>query len=202
MWLEECYTTARQWKTTGNDFFRELRTGSSRCWPATPRVRRAGGCGITAGAVLGSDHSSAFVVGHGKRRYQLLAIDYYSTTRKLVPLVEIVKLTVKMMQRLATELGLDLVGADVAIHYPNIFPETWKMVTRYLRNPELEHLLDGMAERAHCGSSDSVISLAKSHRGQEGRIHIALNYGVGLHLAVCVLKEKANGRSITGVEAD
>jgi hypothetical protein len=131
----------------------------------------------------------------------LLGIDYYSTTRKLVPLVEIVKLTVKMMQRLATELGLDLVGADVAIHYPNIFPETWKMVTRYLRNLRLEHLLDGMAARAHCESSDSVISLAKYHQGREGRIHIAVNYGVGLHLAVCVLKEKANNGSIAGAPA-
>ena len=34
------------------------------------------------------------------------------------------------------------------------------MVTRYLRNPRVEHLLDGMAERAHCMASDSVISLA------------------------------------------
>jgi len=41
-------------------------------------------------------------------------------------------------------------------------------------------------------ASDSVISLANYHRGEEGRIHIAVNYGVGLHLAVCVLKEKAS----------
>lgn len=142
--------------------------------------------------ILGSDHSSAFVVGHGKRGYQLLGIDYYSTTRKLVPLVEIVKLTVKMMQRLATELGLDLAGADVAIHYPNIFPETWKMVTRYLRLPRVEHIMDELAERAHCGATDSVISLAKWHRGQAGRLHFVVNYGVGLHLGVCLLREYAN----------
>src|SRR3954468_24995392 len=54
----------------------------------------------------------------------------------------------------------------------------------------------------HFGSSDSVISLAKSHRGQEGRIHIAVNCGVGLHLAVCVLKEEANNGSIGGAPAE
>jgi hypothetical protein len=97
-----------------------------------------------------------------------------------------------MIQELAANLALDLATGDVTVHYPNIFPETWKMVTRYLRNPRVEHLLDGMAERAHCMASDSVISLAKYHRGEEGRIHIAVNYGVGLHLAVCVLKEKAS----------
>ena len=79
--------------------------------------------------ILGSDHSSAFLVGHEERGYQLLGLNYYSTTRKLVPLVEIVKRTVEMMQSLATELGLDLNGADIAIHYPNIFPDAWKMVT-------------------------------------------------------------------------
>jgi hypothetical protein len=58
--------------------------------------------------ILGSDHSSAFLVGHEARGYQLLGLNYYSTTRKLVPLVEIVKRTVEMVQSLATELRLDL----------------------------------------------------------------------------------------------
>ena len=79
--------------------------------------------------ILGSDHSSAFLVGHEERGYQLLGLNYYSTTRKLVPLVEIVKRTVEMVQSLATELRLDLNGADIAIHYPNNFPDAWKMVT-------------------------------------------------------------------------
>lgn len=142
--------------------------------------------------ILGSDHSSAFVVGREQRGYQLLAIGYYSSTRTRVPFVEVVQRTVQMIQALARNLGLDLAASDVAVHYPNIFPETWKMVTRYLRSPRVEHVLDGMAERAHCMASDSVISLTKLHRGQEGRIHIAVNYGVGLHLAVCILKEQAN----------
>ena len=142
--------------------------------------------------ILGSDHSSAFLVGRDERGYQLLAVGYYSTTRTRVPFLEVVKRTVQMIQELAANLALDLANRDVTVHYPNIFPETWKTVTRYLRNPRVEHLLDGMAERAHCMASDSVISLAKYHRGEEGRIHIAVNYGVGLHLAVCVLKETAS----------
>ncbi len=145
--------------------------------------------------ILGSDHSSTFVVGREKRGYQLLGTSYYSTTRKLVPLVEIVKRTVEMIQGLATELGLELAGSDVVIHYPNIFPDTWKMVTRYLRIPRIEHVMDEMSERAHCGATDSVISLAKLHRGQDGRLHVVVNYGVGLHLGVCILEERDGSES-------
>jgi hypothetical protein len=144
--------------------------------------------------ILGSDNSSAFLVRRESSAYQLLGINYYSTTRTAVPFVEIVKRTVEMIQGLATELGLDLAGSDVAIHYPNIFPDTWKMVTRYLRIPHVEHVMDEMAERAHCGATDSVISLTKLHRGQRGRIHIVVNYGVGLHLGVCILEERDANR--------
>jgi hypothetical protein len=139
--------------------------------------------------ILGSDHSSAFLVDRKRRGYQLLGISYYSTSRKLVPLVEIVKRTVEMIEALATELGLNLMQSDVALHYPNIFPETWKMVTRYLRSARAEHILEGMAERAHCGATDSVITLARHCKGQEGRLHVVINYGVGLHLGVCILQE-------------
>jgi hypothetical protein len=142
--------------------------------------------------ILGSDHSSAFVVGREPCGYRLLGTNYYSTTRTRVPFVEIVKRTVQMIQDLATSLGLDLGRSDVAIHYPNIFPDTWKMVTRYLRIARVEHVIDGMPDRAHCMATDSVISLAKLHRGQEGRLHVVVNYGLGLHLGVCVLKEQAH----------
>lgn len=139
--------------------------------------------------ILGSDHSSAFVVSREAKGYQLLGISYYSTIRKLVPLVEIVKRTVEMIHKLAGRLELNLADHDVVIHYPNIFPDTWKMVTRYLRLPGVEQAVDGMAARAHCGATDSVISLTKWHRGQGGRIHVVVNYGVGLHLGLCILKE-------------
>jgi hypothetical protein len=141
--------------------------------------------------ILGSDHSSAFSVGREKQSYQLLGISYYSTTRRLVPLVEIVKRTVEMIQSLANDLGLNLPASDVALHYPNTFPNTWKMVTRYLQVAKVEHIMDEMSERAHCGATDSVISLAKWYRGQSGRLHVVVNYGVGLHLGVCLLREES-----------
>jgi hypothetical protein len=139
--------------------------------------------------ILCSDHSSAFIVGREPQGYQLLGVNYYSTTRTLVPLVEIVKRTVEMIQDLAKHLDLDFEESHVAIHYPNMFPEAWRMVTRYLRIPDIEPIMDGMPERAHCGASDSIISLAKLHKGLKGRIHIVVNYGVGLHLGVCILRE-------------
>src|SRR5205814_9116160 len=130
----------------------------------------------------------------------LLGVNYYSTTRTAVPFVEIVKLTVQLVQELAISLDLNLTDSDVAIHYPNIFPDTWKMVTRYLRIPTVEHVLDAMCDRAHCMATDSVISLAKYHRGQEGRIHIVVNYGIGLNLAVGVLRETSKKSIVWGVE--
>jgi hypothetical protein len=48
------------------------------------------------------------------------------------------------------------------------------MVKRYLRISDVEHVLDGMCDRAHGMDTDSVISLAKYHRGQEGRSHIVV----------------------------
>lgn len=140
--------------------------------------------------ILGSDHSSAFLVSTSKLSYQLLGINYYSTARALVPLFEIVKRTVQMVQELTRFLNLNLSEEDVVIHYPNIFPETWNTVTRYLRLPRLEAVMDQMAERAHCGATDSIISLAKTHRNQSGRLHLVVNYGIGLHLGVCALREQ------------
>lgn len=146
--------------------------------------------------ILGSDHSSAFFVGPERRGYQLLGINYYSTARRSVPLVEIVKRTVEMIQQLASDLGLDGADFDVAIHYPNIFPDAWEMVTRYLKLDRVEHVMDDMSERAHCGATDSVISLAQRHGGQEGRLHVVVNYGVGLHLGVCFLREYGSNGTI------
>jgi hypothetical protein len=139
--------------------------------------------------ILGSDHSSAFVVGRDKRGYQLLGLNYYSTTRTQVPLVEVVKRTLEMIQDLASSLALVLSENDVAIHYQNMFPDTWKMVTRYLNIPRVEHVMVGMSEHAHCGGSDSVISLGQLHRCQAGRLHAVVNYGIGLHLGVSILRE-------------
>jgi hypothetical protein len=152
--------------------------------------------------ILGSDHSSAFLVASRPLNYQLLGINYYSTSRSLVPLFEIVKRTVQMIQDLATSIDLNLPDEDVVIHFPNIFPETWKMVTRYLRLSRLEPVIDQMAERAHCGATDSVISLSKMHQNQSGRVHIVVNYGIGLHLAVCALRELSVGITSTSAPAN
>ena len=145
--------------------------------------------------ILGSDHSSAFLVSSQPREFQLLGLNYYSTARLLVPLVEVIQRTVRMIQELAGALNLNLAKSDVVAHYPNIFPETWKMVTRHLHLPRFQAVLDEMAERAHCGATDSVISLSKLHRHEEGRVHIVVNYGIGLHLAICILKERSVTRS-------
>lgn len=139
--------------------------------------------------ILTSDSSGAFIVGREQRGYQLLGINYYSTARDLIPLVEIVKRTVLMIRELADELRISLTDGNFVLHYPNIFPEAWKMVTNYLRIHRDNHILDDLPRRAHCLSSDTVITLAKLHRGEEGRLHIVVNFGSGLHLGVGILRE-------------
>jgi hypothetical protein len=64
------------------------------------------------------------------------------------------------------------------------------MVTQYLRVPKAIHVLDGLPERAHCKSSDSVISLGNAHGAGASRVHIVLNFGAGIHLGACMLKEE------------
>ncbi|PZR75416.1 MAG: hypothetical protein DLM52_07760 [Chthoniobacterales bacterium] len=141
--------------------------------------------------ILGSAQSSAFVVGRDKGKYQLLGTSIYSTTRALVPLLELVKRTVSMITGLAQSLGLDLAANEVLVHYPNMFPDAWKMVTRHLRLSDEQHIMRGMAERAHCGGSDSVISLSDVYQGKQGRLHFVVNYGLGLHLGICAFREIA-----------
>ena len=139
--------------------------------------------------ILGSAQSSAFVIGREKRGYQLLGTSIYSSTRSLVPLLELVKRTVDMINGLAQTLNLKLPTHDVLVHYPNMFPDAWMMVTRHLHLSDEQHIMRGMAERAHCGGSDSVISLSEVHRGKQGRLHFVVNYSLGLHLGVCALRE-------------
>ena len=140
--------------------------------------------------ILASDHASSFVMGDQPAGYQLLGVDCYSTARTIVPLVELVQRTIKMIRGLAQQLSLDLSDPNLLVHYPNIFPDAWKMVTRGLRlRPEQAVMID-MPERAHCGASDSAISLAKLHGGNEGRTHVVVTYGAGVHLAIAVLREQ------------
>lgn len=140
--------------------------------------------------ILGSDHSSAFVLNHEPIGFQVLGINCYSTPRNTVSLLEVVKRTVEMTKRLAASVGVDLSRPDLLIHYPNVFPDTWAMVTRSLRLSPSQQVLIDLPERAHCGASDAVISLSTAHRGEEGRFHVVITYGAGLHLAISILKEK------------
>jgi len=140
--------------------------------------------------ILTSDCSSGFLVGSEKRGYRLLGISYYSTARQIVPLVQIVKQSVQMIRELAKATTIDLAADEVVLHYPNVFPAAWQMVTQYLQAPKATHVLDGLPERAHCKSSDSVISLGNAHGAGAGRVHIVLNFGVGIHLGACVLREE------------
>jgi hypothetical protein len=64
------------------------------------------------------------------------------------------------------------------------------MVTCYLQLPHIQHIMDGMPDRAHCRATDSVISLKKLHSNASGRLHIVVNYEVGLHPGVCLLNEQ------------
>jgi hypothetical protein len=34
-----------------------------------------------------------------------------------------------------------------------------------------------------------VISLAELHGNREGRLHVVVNYGLGLHLGICAFRE-------------
>jgi hypothetical protein len=155
--------------------------------------------------ILGSDHSSAFAVGREQRGYQLLGINYYSTTRTKIPFLEIVKRTVHMVRELAANLGLDLAGSNSAIHYPNIFPETWATVTRYLRSPKIEHVLDGMFDRAQCVATDSVISLAKLHRSEGGVFTLSSTMELGFTLGFACSRrptqtnQRPEGRQVGGI---
>lgn len=142
--------------------------------------------------ILTSDCSSGFLLGREQCGYQLLGLSYYSTSRLLIPLVEIIKRSVQMVRGLARDLGIDLPRSDVVVHYPNIFPTAWDMVTHHLQIARERHVLDGLAERAHCLSSDAIISLSRQHRGHAGRLHVVVNFGSGLHLGVGIFREEAS----------
>ncbi len=138
--------------------------------------------------LLTSDAAAGFIAGHQKRGYQLMAVGQYSSSRPLIPLVEVVKRSVVMTKLLLESAGLSHDGADILCHYPNMFIEGWKMVSHFLRVPEENQLVDEMAERAHCLSSDSIIPLEKV-KGRPGRSHAIYSFGSGLHLAVAILRE-------------
>jgi hypothetical protein len=138
--------------------------------------------------LLTSDAAAGFIAGHEKLGYQLIAVGQYSSSRALIPLVEVVKRSVVMTKSLLEGAGLSQNSANMLCHYPNMFVEAWKMVSHFLRVPDENRLLDDMADRAHCLSSDSIIPLEKV-KGRPGRVHAIYSFGSGLHLAVAILRE-------------
>jgi len=142
--------------------------------------------------ILTTDCCSGFLMGKERCGYQVLGISFYSTKRPRILLIDIVKRTVNLIRDLAKALEIDLVQNEAVLHFPNAFPDAWEMVTNYLKIPGEPRPLDGLAERAHCLSSDPVITLSKTHRGTAGRLHIVANFGTGLHLGVCFLREQEN----------
>ncbi|PZR75414.1 MAG: hypothetical protein DLM52_07750 [Chthoniobacterales bacterium] len=138
--------------------------------------------------LLTSDAASGFVVGRDERSYQVLGVGQYSTSRSLIPLVEVVKRSVVMTKSLLESAGIRHESTTTLCHYPNMFTEAWRMVSHFLRIPAENQLLDGMADRAHCLSSDAIIPLEKV-KGTTGRIHVIYSFGSGLHLAVAILRE-------------
>jgi hypothetical protein len=101
-----------------------------------------------------------------------------------------------MTRELADRVGVVGQLGEAVVHYPNIFPQASDMVSGYRKVSPEQHILGRLAERAHCLSSDSVISLGKLHSGSEGRLHVVVNFGSVVHLGICILKEvKAHARA-------
>jgi hypothetical protein len=138
--------------------------------------------------LLTSDAVSGFVAGRKPAGYKLIGIGQYSSSRSLIPLVEVVKRSVVMTKSLLETAGIQHNPETMLCHYPNMFVEGWQMVSHFLRTPPENQLIDEMPERAHCLSSDAIIPLEKV-RGRSGRIHAVYSFGSGLHLAVAILRE-------------
>jgi hypothetical protein len=138
--------------------------------------------------LLTSDAASGFVVGRDRTGYQIMGVGQYSSSRPLIPLVEVVKRSIVMTKSLLEMAGLASSATDILCHYPNMFTEGWQMVSHFLKVPPEHQLMDEMAIRAHCLSSDAIIPLEKV-KGHPDRIHVIFSFGSGLHLAVAILKE-------------
>jgi hypothetical protein len=139
--------------------------------------------------LLTSDAASGFIASRSRQGFQVMGVGQYSSSRKLIPLVEVVKRAVQMTRRLCDMTGIAQNGSSMLCHYPNMFLEGWQLVSHFLRVPKENQIIDGMAERAHCLSSDAIIPLESLMGTAPGRIHAVYSFGSGLHLAVAILKE-------------
>ena len=139
--------------------------------------------------LLTSDATSGFIANRIPRGFQVIGVGHYSSSRELIPLVEVVKRAVQMTQQLLDLSVTSEESSSMLCHYPNMFVEAWRMVSHFLKIPKENELFDGMAERAHCLSSDAIISLENVLGTTPGRMHAVYSFGSGLHLAVAILRE-------------
>ena len=139
--------------------------------------------------LLTSDVASGFIASRAPQGYQVLGVAQYSSSRTVIPLVEVVKRAVQMTQQLGDLVNLKLDPASMLCHYPNMLIEAWEMVSHFLKVPKENQVLDEMAERAHCLSSDAIIPLNRFRGTAPERVHAVYSFGSGLHLAVALLRE-------------
>jgi hypothetical protein len=139
--------------------------------------------------LLTSDAASGFIIGREPAGYQIIGVGQYSSSRKLIPLVEVVKRAVQMTRQLCSMINTPWNESDMLCHYPNMFVQAWQMVSHFLKVTKDNQIFDSMAERAHCLSSDAIIPLEKFQGTRPGRVHAVYSFGSGLHLAVAVLRE-------------
>jgi len=139
--------------------------------------------------LLTSDVASGFLVGRQPQGYQVMGVAQYSSSREIIPWLEVMKRAVQMTQELYKLTGVPLNGAAMVCHYPNMFVEGWRLVGHFLKVPKKNQIFNGMAERAHCLSSDATISLETYKGSERGQLHTIYSFGSGLHLAIALLKQ-------------
>ncbi len=139
--------------------------------------------------LLTSDAASGFFVGREPQGYQVMGVAHYSSSREIIPWLEVVKRAVQMTQRLCKLVGVESNGATMVCHYPNMFVEAWQLVSHFLKVPKENAIIAEMAERAHCLSSDATISLEIYKGSERGRVHAVYSFGSGLHLAIAILRQ-------------
>ncbi|MBA3569622.1 MAG: hypothetical protein H0W28_09800 [Pyrinomonadaceae bacterium] len=139
--------------------------------------------------LLTSDAASGFVVSREPQGYKVMGVAQYSSSREIIPWLEVVKRAVQMTQQLCKLTGVTSNGAAMICHYPNMFVEAWQLVSHFLKVPKENAIINGMAERAHCLSSDATISLETYEGSERGQLHAVYSFGSGLHLAIALLKQ-------------
>jgi len=128
--------------------------------------------------LLTSDVASGFLVGRQPQGYQVMGVAQYSSSREIIPWLDVMKRAVQMTQELYKLTGLPLNGAAMVCHYPNMFVEGWRLVGHFLKVPKKNQIFNGMAERAHCLSSDATISLETYKGSERGQLHTIYSFGV------------------------